>query len=308
MMRVLIVDDHALVRAGIDLLLGHQDDMEPVGQAGTAAEAIKLARDLEPDIILLDVTMPGGGGLEALPALATAAPSAKVLMLSMHEDPNYVRAALGAGASGYVLKDAAYEELVNAIRKVAAGEAYVAPALGAKLAVRSEPDDDDELSEREREVLSPTGAWVHEPGDRVAALRERSHGRVAPGSHPREAAALDARRPRQLRTGDRVAATRNGTLDRRRRSPRRQAPDTVSSRGAAEPCRCRQRRCPTRPAADLPSRPPPDARSQTPYRGPRRRPRAERAHHRCGAAATCRQIDWLTLEVAPTHTTSTADP
>ena len=75
MMRVLIVDDHALVRAGIDLLLGHQDDMEPVGQAGTAAEAIKLARDLTPDIILLDVTMPGGGGLEALPALRQPRPT-----------------------------------------------------------------------------------------------------------------------------------------------------------------------------------------------------------------------------------------
>jgi len=154
MMRVLIVDDHALVRAGIALLVGHQDDMEPVGQAGTAAEAIKLACDLTPDIILLDVTMPGGGGLECLPKLLAAAPDARVLMLSMHEDPNYVRAALGAGASGYVLKDAAYEELVDAIRKVAAGHAYVAPALGARLAVRPEPDDDDELSDREREVLS----------------------------------------------------------------------------------------------------------------------------------------------------------
>ena len=140
MMRVLIVDDHALVRAGIALLVGHQDDMEPVGQAGTAAEAIKLACDLTPDIILLDVTMPGGGGLECLPKLLAAAPDARVLMLSMHEDPNYVRAALGAGASGYVLKDAAYEELVDAIRKVAAGHAYVAPALGARLAVRPEPD------------------------------------------------------------------------------------------------------------------------------------------------------------------------
>ena len=152
-MRVLIVDDHSLVRTGIALLIGHQDDMEPVGQAGTAAEAIKLAGELSPDIILLDVTMPGGGGLEALPALATAAPAAKVLMLSMHEDPDYVRAALGAGASGYVLKDAAFEELVDAIRKVADGQAYVAPALGAKLAVHAEPDVDDELSEREREVL-----------------------------------------------------------------------------------------------------------------------------------------------------------
>ncbi len=153
MMRILIVDDHSLVRAGIALLIGHQDDMEPVGQAGTAADAIELAGELSPDIILLDVTMPGGGGLEALPALATAAPGAKVLMLSMHEDPNYVRAALGAGASGYVLKDAAYDELVDAIRKVADGQAYVAPTLGAKLAVHVEHDGDDELSEREREVL-----------------------------------------------------------------------------------------------------------------------------------------------------------
>jgi DNA-binding NarL/FixJ family response regulator len=153
-MRVLIVDDHSLVRAGIALLIGGQEDMEPVGQAGTAAEAIKLAGELSPDIILLDVTMPGGGGLESLPALAAAAPAASVLMLSMHEDPNYVRAALGAGASGYVLKDAAYEELVDAIRKVAAGQAYVAPALGAKLAVHAERESDDELSEREREVLS----------------------------------------------------------------------------------------------------------------------------------------------------------
>ena len=153
MMRVLIVDDHSLVRAGIALLIGGQDDMEPVGQAGTAAEAIRLASELSPDIILLDVTMPGGGGLESLPALATAAPGAKVLMLSMHQDPNYVRAALGAGASGYVLKDAAYEELVDAIRKVADGQAYVAPALGAKLAIDVKQDDDDELSEREREVL-----------------------------------------------------------------------------------------------------------------------------------------------------------
>ena len=153
MMRILIVDDHSLVRAGIALLIGHQDDMEPVGQAGTAADAIELAAELSPDIILLDVTMPGGGGLEALPALATAAPGAKVLMLSMHEDPNYVRAALGAGASGYVLKDAAYDELVDAIRKVADGQAYVAPTLGAKLAVHVEHDGDDELSEREREVL-----------------------------------------------------------------------------------------------------------------------------------------------------------
>jgi DNA-binding NarL/FixJ family response regulator len=151
--RVLIVDDHSLVRAGIALLLEHQDDMTAVGQAGTAADAVAMARELTPDIVLLDVTLPGGSGLDCLPELLTASPGVKVLMLSMHEDPSYVRAALSAGAAGYVLKDAAYEELVDAIRKVASGQPYVAPALGAKLAVAAEPETDDDLSEREREVL-----------------------------------------------------------------------------------------------------------------------------------------------------------
>lgn len=154
MNRVLIVDDHSLVRAGIALLLDHQDDMTPVGQAGTAAEAVALAKQLTPDIVLLDVTLPGGSGLEIVPELLRVSSGVKVLMLSMHEDPSYVRAALSAGAAGYVLKDAAYEELVDAIRKVAAGQPYVAPALGAKLAVQTEPQADDDLSEREREVLS----------------------------------------------------------------------------------------------------------------------------------------------------------
>jgi DNA-binding NarL/FixJ family response regulator len=151
--RVLIVDDHALVRAGIALLLEHQDDMTPVGEAGTAAEAVAMARQFTPDIVLLDVTLPDGTGLDCLPDLLAASPDVKVLMLSMHEDPSYVRAALSAGAAGYVLKDAAYEELVDAIRKVASGQPYVAPALGAKLAVAAEPEPDDDLSEREREVL-----------------------------------------------------------------------------------------------------------------------------------------------------------
>src|SRR5262245_27949936 len=106
-MRVLVVDDHALVRAGITLLLGAQEDMEPAGEAGSAADAVRLAGELQPDIVLLDVTMPDGSGLEHVGDILAAAPSAKVLMLSMHEDPTYVRAALGAGASGYVLKDAA---------------------------------------------------------------------------------------------------------------------------------------------------------------------------------------------------------
>jgi two-component system response regulator NreC len=153
-MRVLIVDDHALVRTGISLLLQGESDMEPVGEAGSTAEALRLARELSPEIVLLDVTMPGGSGLDSISSLMEAAPGTKILMLSMHEDPTYVRAALEAGASGYVVKDAAFQELIEAIRRVAAGESYVAPSLGAKLAVsRPSTAPDDDLSEREREVL-----------------------------------------------------------------------------------------------------------------------------------------------------------
>jgi two-component system response regulator NreC len=153
-MRVLIVDDHALVRTGISLLLQNEADLEPVGEAGSASEALRLARELAPDIVLLDVTLPGGSGLDSISPLLEVAPNAKVLMLSMHEDPTYVRAALEAGASGYVVKDAAFQELIDAIRRVAAGESYVAPSLGAKLAVsRASTGEDDDLSEREREVL-----------------------------------------------------------------------------------------------------------------------------------------------------------
>ena len=195
---MLVVDDHSLVRAGISLLLEHQDDMEPVGQAGTAAEAVSLTAELTPDIVLLDVTLPGGSGLECLPDLLTASPGVKVLMLSMHEDASYVRAALSAGASGYVLKDAAYEELVDAIRKVAAGQSYVAPALGAKLAVQSESTDDDELSEREREVLSLLARGY--TNQEIAARLYVSVRTVesAPCAHSDEAPALNPRGSREL--------------------------------------------------------------------------------------------------------------
>ncbi|HLK44169.1 MAG TPA: response regulator transcription factor [Thermoleophilia bacterium] len=155
MIRVLIVDDHAVVRAGIRLLLDAESDLEPVGEAGDANEAVAQAAALTPDVVLLDVTMPGQSGVDAIPAVLAAAPGARVLMLSMHDDPAYARSALSAGASGYMLKEAAYVDLVAAIRQVAGGQLYVHPRMGAQLAVEpklAEPADD--LSEREREVLA----------------------------------------------------------------------------------------------------------------------------------------------------------
>ena len=155
--RVLIVDDHAVVRAGLALLLNAEEDLETVGEAGTAKDAIFEARSSKPDVILLDVVMPDQSGLEVVPQLLREQPETKVLMLSMQDDPRYVREAFEAGASGYVLKEAADVELVAAIREVAGGGRYVNPELGARL-VSAETEErrrteEDPLSDREREVL-----------------------------------------------------------------------------------------------------------------------------------------------------------
>src|SRR3954451_10715754 len=157
MIRVVLVDDHAVVRAGLRLLLDGEDDIEVVGEAGDAREAVFEVREKRPDVVLTDVVMPGQSGIEVTPTLLKESPETKVLVLSMQDDPRYVREAFEAGASGYVLKEAADAELVAAVREVANGGSYVHPALGARLAVaeakaRREADADP-LSEREHEVL-----------------------------------------------------------------------------------------------------------------------------------------------------------
>jgi len=154
---VVVVDDHAVVRSGLKLLLDAEDDIEVVGEGGTAEQAVLRAQMHKPDVMLLDVVMPGKSGLEAVPDVLQASPASRVLVLSMQDDPRYVREAFEAGASGYVLKEAADAELVAAVREVANGGSYVHPALGARLAVaeakaRREADADP-LSEREHEVL-----------------------------------------------------------------------------------------------------------------------------------------------------------
>ena len=157
MIRVVVVDDHAVVRSGLRLLLEAEADMEVVGEAGTTREAVFEVRAQKPDVILLDVVMPGESGIEATPKLLHEAPDAKVLVLSMQDDPRYVREAFAAGASGYVLKEAADVEVVSAVREIANGGRYVHPELGARLvaaeAAAERRADEDPLSEREREVL-----------------------------------------------------------------------------------------------------------------------------------------------------------
>jgi DNA-binding NarL/FixJ family response regulator len=155
--RVLIVDDHAVVRSGLHLLLDAESDIEVVGEAGDVRAAVFEAREQQPDVVLMDVVMPGQNGIEGVPLVMKEASNARVLVLSMQDDPRYVREAFAAGASGYVLKEAADAELVAAVHEVAAGGRYVHPALGARLvAAEAEAQarvEADPLSEREREVM-----------------------------------------------------------------------------------------------------------------------------------------------------------
>jgi two-component system response regulator NreC len=155
--RVVIVDDHAILRAGLRRVLEAEPDIEVVGEAPSADRAVFEAISGRPDVVLMDVMMPGKTGIEGMPAVLQAAPDARVLVLSMQDAPRYVREAFEAGAAGYVLKEAADSEVVDAVRAVAGGERYVHPALGARL-VAAEAEErrraaEDPLSDREREVL-----------------------------------------------------------------------------------------------------------------------------------------------------------
>jgi len=155
--RVLLVDDHAILRAGLRRVLEAEDDIEVVGEAESAERAVYEGIASAPEVVVMDVVMPGKSGIEAIPGLLQAVPTTTVLVLSMQDDPSYVRQAFSAGASGYVLKEAADTELVTALRQVAAGERYVDPALGARMAAAEAESaaraDADPLSDREREVL-----------------------------------------------------------------------------------------------------------------------------------------------------------
>jgi two-component system response regulator NreC len=160
--RVLIVDDHAVVRAGLRMLLSADPDMEIVGEAGDGAEALHLARDLQPDVALMDISMPDMNGIEATRKIKALCPRVAVLALTMHEDDQYFFEMLAAGASGYIPKRAAPNDLVSAIHAVQNGGVFLFPSV-ARLLVRdylqrAEDQGDagqpfDALTEREREVL-----------------------------------------------------------------------------------------------------------------------------------------------------------
>jgi DNA-binding NarL/FixJ family response regulator len=151
--RVLLVDDHALFRAALRTRLDAESDITVVGEAGTADEGVVKARALQPDVVLLDVVLPQGSGLDAISELLRMSPASKVLTVSSQASPSTVRQAISAGAAGYVTKRGSDSELLTAIRRVAAGARHVDPDLGAQLVVPDDVPALEPLSERERDVL-----------------------------------------------------------------------------------------------------------------------------------------------------------
>ncbi len=152
--RIVLADDHAVVRSGLRLLLdGESEEFEVVAEAGDLDSARRYVRGHHPDVLVLDLNMPGGSSLEAIPDIRAECPETQIVVLTMQQEPAYARHALGAGALGYVLKEAADAELVEAVRRAAAGERYLNPRLGARVAAEPPPGQPDGLSEREVEVL-----------------------------------------------------------------------------------------------------------------------------------------------------------
>ena len=153
MIRVLLVDDHAVIRSALRLRLEQEDGIEPVGEAGTAEQAIARAGVLKPDVVLIDLLLPRTSGYDAIPELNRAAPQARILVVSSQAAPSSVRRALSAGAAGYIPKRVSDRELVAAIQHVADGDGYVEPGLGAKLVVDNGAPALEPLSERERDIV-----------------------------------------------------------------------------------------------------------------------------------------------------------
>jgi two-component system nitrate/nitrite response regulator NarL len=172
--RILIADDHPLFREGVALSLSREADLEIVGQASSGEEAVNLAGDLLPDVLLLDVVMPGMGGIAAARRIAAAWPVICIVMLTVSEDNDDLLAALKAGARGYVLKGVGARELANAVRAVAGGAVYVSPALASGILfemARVPPQQDplNSLTERERDILNlvAEGLTNREIGERL---------------------------------------------------------------------------------------------------------------------------------------------
>lgn len=169
-LRILIADDHPIFRDGLRAMLASDPDFELVGEATTGEEAVALAAELQPDLIVMDVQMPGGDGIEATRSIVRASPHVRVLIVTMFEDDGTVFRAMRAGARGYVLKGANYQEMLRAIRAVGSGEAIFSPKVAVRLMdffagvqPESPPEVFPELSEREREILDLIASGYRNP-------------------------------------------------------------------------------------------------------------------------------------------------
>ncbi|HET7049220.1 MAG TPA: response regulator transcription factor [Solirubrobacteraceae bacterium] len=153
MIGVVIADDHAVVRRGLKQLLGAEPDLEVLAEADDIDDARRFVRGHHPNVLVLDLNLPGGSSLKHIPAIRAESPDTQIVVLTMQNEPAYAREALGAGALGYVLKEAAETELVEAVRRAAVGDTYLNPRLGARVAAEPPPGPPDGLSEREVHVL-----------------------------------------------------------------------------------------------------------------------------------------------------------
>jgi len=150
--RIVLADDHAVVRSALRLLLDAEHDLEVVAEAGDIDATVRYVRGHKPDVLVLDLNMPSGRTLRAVPEMLKASPATSVVVLTMETDPAYAREAIQTGVLGYVLKEAVEEELVSAVRLASAGKTYLQPELGAKLAAET-GETTDGLSDRELEIL-----------------------------------------------------------------------------------------------------------------------------------------------------------
>jgi two-component system, NarL family, response regulator NreC len=151
--RIVLADDHEVVRAGLRMLLNNEPGFEVVAEASDADSARRYVRGHHAKVLVLDLNMPGTSSLETIPAIREESPDTQIVVLTMQKEPAFAREALSAGALGYVLKEAAHAELVEAVRRAAAGESYLNPRLGARIASEPAPGPPDDLSPREVDVL-----------------------------------------------------------------------------------------------------------------------------------------------------------
>jgi two-component system, NarL family, response regulator NreC len=153
MTTIVLADDHTVVRNALRMLLDAEPGFEVVAEAGDVDSAVRYVRGHKPAVLILDLNMPGRSSLDAVPDIREVSPETEIVVLTMQNEPAFARRALQAGVRGYVLKDAADAELVQAVRSAANGDIYLQPALGARLAAGTDAQGADDLSERERDVL-----------------------------------------------------------------------------------------------------------------------------------------------------------